>query len=143
MRAERPSLTASLVAAVRALYTALPEPYNIASDPYAAALLPAILAVPVQGAALAPGAAPYVHRAISTLSFGLSDHVALRSRAIDDALHESLARGATQLVRLARPGDALSWKRRWRAGARDDDLVRHVRRARWSRLPLHLRRERL
>ena len=30
---------ASLVAAVRACYTALPEPYNLAPDPYAEALV--------------------------------------------------------------------------------------------------------
>jgi methyltransferase (TIGR00027 family) len=100
VRADRPSLTASLVSAVRAFYTALPEPYNLASDPVAADLCPAVLALPARGAALVPGAAPLVHRAVGALSFGLSYHVALRTRAIDDALREAVRLGAAQLVML-------------------------------------------
>jgi methyltransferase (TIGR00027 family) len=106
VRADRPSLTASLVAAVRAFYTALPEPYNLASDPAAADLCPAVLALPARGAALVPGAAPLVHRALGALSFGLSYHVALRTRAIDDALREAVGLGAAQLVVLGAGLDA-------------------------------------
>jgi len=106
VRADRPSLTASLVAALRAFYTALPEPYNLAPDPVAAALIPAVLALPARGAALAPWAGPAVHRAVSLLTLGLADNVALRTRAIDDAVREAVALGATQLVLLGAGLDA-------------------------------------
>jgi methyltransferase (TIGR00027 family) len=97
MRRDRPSLTASLVAAVRALYTELP-PYVIAPDPFAAELLPAWLALPTRAAARMPAKA--AHRLIGAAALGLTYNVALRTRAIDDALREGLAAGATQLVLL-------------------------------------------
>jgi len=100
MRRDRPSLTASLVSAVRALYTSLPPPYRVAPDPLAAELLPAWLALPARAVALAPAAAPAVHRITGALTLGLTYNVALRTRAIDDALREGLARGANQLVLL-------------------------------------------
>ncbi len=103
MRADRPSLTATLVATVRALYTALPEPYQLAADPFAASLVPAILALPVSAVARVarlPGAAPVVHRAVGAFTLGLSYHVELRTRAIDDALRAAVALGATQVVVL-------------------------------------------
>ena len=100
MRRDRPSLTASLVASIRALYTALPAPYDLAPDPVAAELLPAILTVPARVAALSGRAGPAFHRAVRAATLGLSQHVALRTRAIDDALREGVARGATQLVVL-------------------------------------------
>jgi methyltransferase (TIGR00027 family) len=118
VRADRPSLTASLVAALRALYTALPEPYRLTSDPFAAELVPAILALPARGAALFPGAAPFVHRAVGALSLGLSYHVALRTRAIDDALREAVAGGATQLVVLGAGLDSRAERLPELAGAR-------------------------
>lgn len=100
MRRDRPSLTASLVAAIRALYTALPEPYRIAPDPLAAKLLPAWLSLPARAAGLVPSAAPAVHALTGAVALGLTHNVALRTRAIDDALREGLAHGATQLVLL-------------------------------------------
>jgi methyltransferase (TIGR00027 family) len=106
VRADRPSLTASLVAAIRALYTALPEPYNLAPDPYAAELLPAVLALPARVAALAPGSARAIHRVAGAAALGLTYHVALRTRAIDDALHEAVALGVRQVVVLGAGLDA-------------------------------------
>jgi methyltransferase (TIGR00027 family) len=106
MRADRPSLTASLVAAIRALYTALPERYNLAPDPYAAQLSPAALAFPAQIAAHVPGAACTIHSVAGAVAFGLTHHVALRTRAIDDALHEAVALGVTQVVVLGAGLDA-------------------------------------
>jgi methyltransferase (TIGR00027 family) len=100
MRRDRPSLTASLVAAIRALYTALPEPYRIAPDPLAAELLPAWLALPARAAGLVPAAAPALHKLTGAVALGLTYNVALRTRAIDDALRDGLARGAAQLVLL-------------------------------------------
>lgn len=103
MRAQRPSLTASLVAALRALYTEMPEPYRVAPDPLAAHLVPWPLALPARALARVagvPAAARAVHHGLGRALFGVSYHVALRTRAIDDALREAVARGASQLVVL-------------------------------------------
>ncbi|WP_437285039.1 class I SAM-dependent methyltransferase [Sorangium sp. So ce406] len=103
MRAQRPSLTASLVAALRALYTEMPEPYRVAPDPLAARLVPWPLALPARALARAagvPAAARAVHHGLGRALFGLSYHVALRTRAIDDALRDAVAEGASQLVVL-------------------------------------------
>ncbi|WP_437567216.1 class I SAM-dependent methyltransferase [Sorangium sp. So ce542] len=103
MRSQRPSLTASLVAALRALYTEMPEPYRVAPDPLAARLVPWPLALPARALPLAagsPAAVRALHRAIGVATFGVSYHVALRTRAIDDALREAVARGTPQLVVL-------------------------------------------
>ncbi|WP_207217570.1 MULTISPECIES: SAM-dependent methyltransferase [Sorangium] len=103
MRSQRPSLTASIVAALRALYTGMPEPYRLAPDPLAARLVPWPLALPARAlprAAGSPAAARALHRAIGVATFGVGYHVALRTRAIDDALREAAARGTSQLVVL-------------------------------------------
>ncbi|XXY52156.1 SAM-dependent methyltransferase [Sorangium sp. So ce269] len=106
MRSPRPSLTASIVAALRALYTEMPEPYRLAPDPLAARLVPWPLALPARALALSAGSraanasARAVHRALGLALLGVSYHVALRTRAIDDALREAVARGASQLVVL-------------------------------------------
>lgn len=118
MRADRPSLTSSLVAAVRALYTALPPPYDLAPDPLAAQLVPPWLALPARAAALMPWAAPAVHRIAGATTLGLTYHVALRTRAIDDALREGLARGAAQLVLLGAGLDSRAYRIDALAGAR-------------------------
>lgn len=100
MRDERPSLTASLVAAVRAVYAGMPERYNRAPDDDAAALLPAALALPVRALRRLRWAAPLVHQGMGPLLLGMGHHIALRTFAIDDALREAVALGATQLVLL-------------------------------------------
>jgi methyltransferase (TIGR00027 family) len=102
MRADRPSLTASMVAAIRALYTELPTPYRLASDPVADALLHPIFQAPARALALAQPrlTAGLVHNAIGLATFGLSFHVELRTRAIDEALEASLADGVDQVVLL-------------------------------------------
>ncbi len=91
MHADRPSFTASLVAAIRALYTELPPPYRIAPDPFAVRLLPGWLGVPARVAGVLPTAAPALHSLGRVVAFGLVEHVALRTRAIDDALREALS----------------------------------------------------
>lgn len=100
MRGDRPSLTASCVAAIRALHAAMPAPYNLAPDPGAVDLVSPLLALPARAAARAPRAAASMYRALDAVCFGLLQHVALRTAAIDDALRESLDRGASQLVLL-------------------------------------------
>jgi methyltransferase (TIGR00027 family) len=118
VRRDRPSLTASLVASVRALYTALPAPYNLAPDPVAAELLPPILTLPARVAGLSDKAAPALHRALRTISLGLTQHVALRTRAIDDALRDAVGHGAAQLVVLGAGLDSRAERLTELAGAR-------------------------
>ena len=100
MQKDRPSTTAAIVAALRAVYTALPEPYRIAADPLASALVPFPMGLPAEVLAHAPWAAALVHRGLGLATFGLSHYVALRTRAIDDALREAVRVGAEQLVIL-------------------------------------------
>ena len=100
MKTEKASSTAAYVAALRALYTALPEPYRIAPDPLARALVPFPFALPADVVAHAPWAAFAVHHGLGLATMGLSHYVPLRTRAIDDALRDAVSSGATQLVVL-------------------------------------------
>lgn len=100
MQKEKPSSTAALVAALRALYTALPEPYRLAPDPLARELLPFPLGLPADVAARAPWAAPALHHGLGLVTLGLSHYIPLRTRAIDDALREAVRQGTSQLVVL-------------------------------------------
>lgn len=100
MRADRPSLTATLVAGVRALYATFPSDLKIAPDPHARALVPPALAVPVRALSAVPAMANAVHHAIGAASVGMSWHVALRTLAIDDAAREAVRAGTKQLVLL-------------------------------------------
>jgi methyltransferase (TIGR00027 family) len=100
MKKEKPSSTAAFVAALRALYTALPEPYRLAPDPLARELVPFPLGLPADVVKSAPWAAAAVHHGLGLITMGLSHYVPLRTRAIDDALRESVRAGATQLVVL-------------------------------------------
>lgn len=100
MRPDRPSLTATLVAAARALYAELPQGLRVAPDPHAGALVPPLLRLPSQVIAAAPWAAPAVHQALGVVTVGMTWHVALRTLAIDDALRDALLAGARQIVLL-------------------------------------------
>jgi methyltransferase (TIGR00027 family) len=100
MQKDRPSTTAALVAALRALYTALPEPYRIAPDPLASELVPFPLAIPAEVVTRAPWVAAAVHHGLGLATRGLSHYVPLRTRAIDDAVRDAVRLGAEQLVLL-------------------------------------------
>jgi methyltransferase (TIGR00027 family) len=100
------------------MYTHLPEPYNLAPDPFAASLVPAILGAPARAVGLVPWAAPAVHRALGAVAFGLTQHVALRTRAIDDALREGILRGAAQVIVLGAGLDSRAERLDELAGAR-------------------------
>jgi methyltransferase (TIGR00027 family) len=100
VRRDRPSTTAALVAAVRALYSELPPPYRLAPDQFAAALVPRWLALPARVARRFPDAAPLLHGFASVVGLGMAENVALRTRAIDDALRAGVAAGARQVVLL-------------------------------------------
>lgn len=99
MRDGRASLTAQIVAACRGAGRG-------AVDPVASDLLPLPLA-----RALAV-AAPLPPSAVAALTFGLSDHLALRTRAIDEALGDALAgpRAPSQLVVLGAGLDARAYR---------------------------------
>jgi len=118
MRGDRPSSTAEAVAALRALYTAMPPPLRLVEDPFASELVPAPLALPARLVARAPWLGAAVHRGLGAVSLGLSYHVALRTRAIDDALRAALARGARQLVVLGAGLDSRALRLDELAGAR-------------------------
>lgn len=118
MKTGRPSVTAALVAGVRALYTELPAPYRIAEDPHAKDLVPTILSLPIRALGRVPWAAPIVHRGLALASFGLNHHVALRTRAIDDAVREAVRLGATQLVVLGAGLDSRAMRLEELAGVR-------------------------
>lgn len=119
MGTKRTSLTASLVAAVRALHNELEGPLKLTDDPHAAELLPLRLSGPFYALSLVPGAARAAHKALGTALLGLPYHVELRTRAIDDALLASVASGASELVLLGAGLDS----RAYRLGAlRDVDV---------------------
>ncbi len=100
MRADRPSLTAALVAGVRALYATFPSDLKIAPDPHARALVPPLLAVPVRALSAVPAMSSAVHHTIGAVSLGMSWHVALRTLAIDDAARDAMRAEVKQLVLL-------------------------------------------
>lgn len=82
MRDDLPSLTAIYVATVRALATRDPELSKACNDPAAERLVPRFL-VPFLHAA---ERRPLALSALRTFSFGLHDHLALRTALIDSAL---------------------------------------------------------
>ena len=100
MRGGWPSLTAMAVAFGRGLGTG-----GHAPDPHAGSLLPAPL-----GAALRALGRPGARAAVRAMSFGMVDHVCLRTAAIDAALHGAIASGCDQLVILGAGLDARAWR---------------------------------
>jgi methyltransferase (TIGR00027 family) len=76
-----------------------------APDPHAQALLPAPL-----GIALRAFGRRGARSAIRALSFGMVDHVCLRTAAIDAALRDAIAGGCTQLGILGAGLDARAWR---------------------------------
>jgi methyltransferase (TIGR00027 family) len=110
MREDGPSLTATLVAAVRALYTELEEPLCVAPDPVARALLPPHLALPVRAAGRARWLGPVVHRVVGAAAFGLSYGVELRTGAIDDAIERAVGEGVRRIVLLGAGLDARAYR---------------------------------
>jgi methyltransferase (TIGR00027 family) len=118
MRGDRPSLTAAMVAAIRAFYTAQPPPYSRAPDPLAIELVPAWLSLPARAAARYPAAAPALRRFFDAAGLGLIRNVALRTAAIDDALRAGIVAGARQLVLLGAGLDARAHRLAELAGVR-------------------------
>ena len=97
MREGKPSFTAEAVAAARAVS---------GIDAVAPALVDGPLSWVVRAGRLGPGA-PF---AINVATLGLLDHIEMRTRAIDAAVREGVAAGATQLVLLGAGLDARAWR---------------------------------
>ncbi len=110
MRAGSRSRTSDWVAGLRALYSEGPAPLAVVDDPIAERLLPRGLRWFVRGASSVPFGIQAAHRAIGSLSLGLSFGVPLRTAAIDDAVHRSVDEGIRQLVLLGAGLDARAWR---------------------------------
>ncbi|MBL8715726.1 MAG: SAM-dependent methyltransferase [Myxococcales bacterium] len=96
MREGRPSITATWVAAWRGLATYAPSP--IARDAVAEQLIPTPYAQIVAAARKNPRAIALVHALADRVSLGRSRHLALRTRAIDEAVDGEMVGGTRQLV---------------------------------------------
>jgi methyltransferase (TIGR00027 family) len=105
VREGRPSFTAAAVAAARAV---------VGVDPLAPELLEGALAWVVRAGRV--GTVPAIALNVATL--GLLDHIEMRTRAIDTAVREGVAAGATQLVLLGAGLDARAWRMPELAGVR-------------------------
>jgi methyltransferase (TIGR00027 family) len=91
------------VAGMRAIYGQLPPPLGAGADPLAEHVLPWPFLIPAHLVALLgalPQSGSALHQAYGAISVGMTYHVALRTRALDDALRDSLAQGAKQVVLL-------------------------------------------
>lgn len=105
MRAGSPSLTAMFVAYARAVASHEATLKRACNDPFAERLLPAPWSSILRGALRSPNPQASM-RALRLASFGLVDHVALRTALIDRALHHGLAQQTTQVVVLGAGFDA-------------------------------------
>jgi methyltransferase (TIGR00027 family) len=112
MRDDRPSTTAALMALGRALYEEAPDGFSATHDELAESLLPTGMRALAKLARPLWSAAPAVARnAFRAVTFGMSEHVALRTRAIDEAVSDAITRGgARQFVTLGAGLDTRPWR---------------------------------
>ncbi len=106
MRGELPSLTACVVAWARAAASRSRVSALDPKDTVTAQLLPMPFSVAVDLVAQVALIDPRFARLVFRASFGLFDHVVLRTVAIDDALTHAVANGIDQLVILGAGLDA-------------------------------------
>lgn len=99
MREGRPSFTAAIVAAARALSPTRRDPH--ASD---------LIDGPLQGVVRAVADRPALREVCRRASLGLVDHIALRTAAIDAEVEQAAAAGIPQLVLLGAGLDARNWR---------------------------------
>jgi methyltransferase (TIGR00027 family) len=128
VREGKPSFTAEAVAAARAI---------AGVD----AVAPGLVDGPLSWVVRAGRLGPLAPLAINVASLGLLDHVEMRTRAIDAAVREGVAAGATQLVLLGAGLDARAWRMPELSGVRvfevDFPSTQATKRARiGSRKPL-------
>jgi len=105
MRGGLPSGTSLLVSFARGLGVGDPV-----LDPVAKALLPAWLGRMADAPRRLGGAGAFYRRAVRATTFGLIDHMVLRTEAIDAHLASSLQSGIDQLVILGAGLDARAWR---------------------------------
>lgn len=110
MRAGSRSRTSDWVAALRALYSEVPDELRLARDDVAVSLLSPGLAALVRGLTVRPGVARAAHRLIGATTLGLSYGVPLRTIAIDEAIVRSVTEGTRQLVLLGAGLDARAFR---------------------------------
>lgn len=117
-------MTAAWVALGRALYAHAPDGFGRTGDGHAEALLPPVLRALNKVAGPLWSVAPSIARgAFRAITFGLSEHVALRTRSIDEAVeHGVRSLGFRQLVTLGAGLDT----RPWRVDALSDTIVYEV-----------------
>lgn len=105
MRAGLPSGTSLLVAFARGLGV---DDHEV--DPVAPELLPPLLAQLAAAPRSLRGVAGLYRAAVRTTTFGLIDHMVLRTKAIDAHLESALRSGIRQLVILGAGLDARAWR---------------------------------
>jgi methyltransferase (TIGR00027 family) len=110
VRDQQRSKTSDWVAALRAIYSEVPQDMYTANDPFASRLLPLGLRSIVKAAGIAPSVAKLSHRVIGRLTLGVSAGVPLRTAAIDAVVRDAVADGASQLVLLGAGLDARAWR---------------------------------
>lgn len=111
MRDDKPSTTAAIVALGRALYADAPEEFGPTGDEHTEELLSPALRALVRLARPLWSVAPNLARgAFRVATFGMSEHVALRTRCIDEAVERAVRDGCTQLVTLGAGLDTRPWR---------------------------------
>jgi methyltransferase (TIGR00027 family) len=110
MRPGRASFTAQVVAFARGLATLSSPTDTRVEDRLARALLPAHFAWVLGAAAHTPRGSRALRRGLDGVTGNLVEHMALRTLAIDDAVRESVALGARQLVLLGAGLDARAYR---------------------------------
>lgn len=105
MRDDRPSLTAAFVAFARGIGMRGDVP-----DPVAAGLVPGPFAQVLGAFDRTEAYRPALRPAARALSFGMIDHITLRTAAIDRALRMWLSQGTEQMVILGAGLDARAWR---------------------------------
>jgi methyltransferase (TIGR00027 family) len=135
-----PSFTALFVAGARALASNAPVACCDARDDSAHWVLPRSVARALRAIEARAAQSPLAARALSTISVGMIDHLALRTRAIDGQVVACAERGVRQLVILGAGLDTRAHRLAALAGARvfeiDYPATQAGKRARASNLPL-------
>lgn len=108
MKFGRPSTTATWVSFMRGLATL--DAGALAHDPIAQSLVPGGYARVLRLAARSPIAGRLVRRAWDVIAQGRTEHIALRTRAIDDAIDAAVDAGARQLVLVGAGLDGRAWR---------------------------------
>lgn len=116
MHSERASTTALLVAALRALASTGSAP--LLSDPYAGRFLPRPLAKAIELSSRRRRTAALLRLVPDAISPGRLQHIALRTRVIDDAVASEMTRGIGQLVLLGAGFDTRAFRLGALTGAR-------------------------